>query len=185
MKKLWLSVFAFFLTASMLMPNSASAFQNGQHNGNKLDVSIEYQNFSGYADYSYLGLGPLPIYYIGGTMDYTVQITNLKKSAYHHLVVLVTHREYPSGNLVPGYQIDPFSGLAYHNMINIDSLGAGESLSLNYSIPWNANAGADKTDVIIYRGYDLESQETGDNEWSTGRIFFENTLGYFCPPKIN
>ncbi len=185
MKKIIFSFIAMLCMVSFLLPSNALAFQNGKHKGNKLDVNIEYENFHGYMDYSSLGLGMLPIYYIGGEMFYNVRIDNLKNSAYRHLVVLITHREYPSGNLISGYEIDDFSGLAYHNLINIDSLGAGESLNLDFFIPRNTNAGAGKTDVMIYRGYDWEIQEIQGNEWSSGRIFFENTLGYFCPPENN
>lgn len=183
MKKILLSLIGLFITATMLSANPALAFQNGKHKGNKLDVSITYQNFSGYMDYSSLGLGSLPIYYLGGTMYYNITIDNLKNAQYRHLVVLVIHRQYPSGDLLPGYQIDSFSGLPYHNIIYIDTLNSGDSLDLSFPIPTNAPTGADYTDVVIYRGYDLTDQSS-DAIWSSGRIFFENTLGYFCPPEI-
>ncbi|OHA70589.1 MAG: hypothetical protein A3F15_02605 [Candidatus Wildermuthbacteria bacterium RIFCSPHIGHO2_12_FULL_40_12] len=177
------SIIIAFLTAILFVPGATLAVQRGQHNGDKLDVTIEYQNFFGTADFPSLNLFGLPIYYIGGTMDYTVEIVNNKKSTYNHLVVLVLHREYPSGNIIPGYEIDAFSGLPYHNRVYIDTLKQGETLDLSFSIPVSASAGADQTEVIIYRGYNLDDT-SGVNEWSSGRIIFEETVGYFCPPEV-
>ena len=158
---------------------TVAAAQQGKHNGNILDVEIEYDNFHGYADYSFLGLGDLPIYYIGQNMDYKLSIENSKKSKYNHLVILVAHRDYLSQELTPDYQIDEFSGLAYHNRIYLDNFRVFEEFDLSYWIPYNATPGAGQTDVTIYRGYDLDVPE--GNFWSYGRIIFEDTLGYFCP----
>ena len=173
-----------FLITVLFMSNAALASQQGQHNGNKLDVSIEYQNFFGTADFPGLNLFGLPVYYIGGSMDYTVSIVNGKNSTYKNLVVLVVHKDYPSGDLIPGYETDAFSGLPYHNRVYIDTLKQGESLDLSFSIPSSASAGADQTEVIIYRGYNLNDGSTG-NTWSNGRIIFEQPVGYFCPPELN
>ena len=79
---------------------------------------------------------------------------------------------------------DSFSGLPYHDRIYIDTLTTGETFELSYNIPGNAIAGAGQTDVIIYRGYDWENDD-GTNFWSYGRIIFEGTVGYFCPPMVN
>lgn len=166
--------------AVLMLSATAMAAQQGQHNGNVLNVDIEYKNFNGYMDYSYLGLGNLPVYYIGQNMNYTVSLENLKKSNYNHLVILVTHRYYPSGELTPDYQIDAFSGLPYHDIIYLDNLKTSASFDLSHWIPWAAQAGADRTDVIIYRGYDFENPDGAT--WSFGRIIFESTVGYFCPP---
>lgn len=168
----------------VMLSTMVLALQQGNHNGNALSASIEYQGFTSYVDYSHLGLGNLPVYYIGGYMYYEVSVTNEKKSRYNHLVLLVTHRDYLSGNLVPGYQADPFSGLPYHNIVYIDSFRTEASFDLSFLVPWGTIPGAGQTDLLVYRGYDRNNQSQ-ENQWSTGRIVFEGTLGYFCPPEAS
>ncbi|MFH1445027.1 MAG: hypothetical protein ABIF08_00930 [Nanoarchaeota archaeon] len=184
MKKLLLVSMALVISMTVMFSSTVSAVQQGQHKGNKLNVDIEYTDFFGYKDYSYLGLGDLPVYYIGGTTNYTIDITNGKNNKYNYLVILVTHREYLSGNLLPGYSIDPFSGLPYHNIVYMDTMTSGESFDLSYWVPWSTPTGADQTDVVIYRGYNQRDGIEG-NEWSNGRIIFDGTIGYFCPPVLN
>ncbi|MFC1656582.1 hypothetical protein ACFL14_01270 [Patescibacteria group bacterium] len=190
MKKFLVSLFVVLCFAAFILPQNtfAQKYQKGEHKGNKIDVSIDYDDSNGYMDYSYLDLlDPLlPIFYIGGDMHYIVDIDNLKNAAYRHIVVLITHRYYPSLELVPGSQIDNFSGLSYHNKIYIDDLGEGDSRSLYFSIPNNTLPGAGRTDIVMYRSYNEDAETIAeDNEWSAGRIFFEKTLGYFCPPEVN
>ncbi|MFH1240482.1 MAG: hypothetical protein V1672_04685 [Candidatus Diapherotrites archaeon] len=171
-----------FLIVLMLLMLSTTvlAAQQGNHNGNMLNVGIEYKNFNGFMDYSHLGLGNLPIYYIGQNMNYSISIENGKNNKYNHLVMLVTHREYESKALQPNSEIDEFSGLPYHNRIYLEDFRTSEKFDLSYWVPSNATPGAGQTDVIIYRAYDWTSDNEG-NEWSYGRIILERTLGYFCP----
>ena len=64
MKNYTLSLIVFTLFASvMIAPSTALAVQQGQHNGNELNVSIEYQNFFGTADFPGLNLDAF-LYYI-------------------------------------------------------------------------------------------------------------------------
>ena len=185
MKKLTFFAVVCALFATMLLvPGTSFAAQQGKHIGNPLNIGIQYKNFFGLTDFPGLNLFGLPVYYIGGNMDYTVTIANSKQATYKHLVVLVLHKDYPAGTLMPGYQIDEFSGLPYHNRAYIDTLKQGDSLDLSFSIPSSAEPGADQTSIVVYRGYDLDST-SGTNTWSDGRIIFEDPVGYFCPPAVN
>ena len=173
------AVFAFILLS--LLAGFAAA--QGNHGGEErcLSYEIAYLNPDLFVDYPIPGYFGVPGYYLGGTIEYEINITNACKRTFKHITV-VTVQRYFDGGLMPGQvwtEEEPYWNCETQTFY-LSSLGGEESATLygSYTTGPGTLPGLDRTQLLI-----AHWKEGTEDDWSDGRIILNDPLaGVWCPP---